>query len=258
MDETESADEFLLSGRGELHLAILIETMRREGYELQVSKPEAVNKVVDGELVEPYETLMIDTREEFIGPLTENLSTRLARMTNMDADGQGNVEMTFRLPTRGLIGFNSFFVRTTRGQGVMNSVFEAFEPVQGKLGTDRSGVLVASETGVAVSYGLNNAEGRGTIFIEPGSPVYEGMIVGANSRDADIDVNVCKEKKLTNVRAAGTDDAIRLAPPLQMSLEESLDFIASDELVEITPKSIRLRKKVLGSGARHRLARKRG
>ena len=257
MDETESADEFLLSGRGELHLAILIETMRREGYELQVSKPEAVNKVVDGDLVEPYETLMIDTREEFIGPLTENLSTRLARMTNMDADGQGNVEMTFRLPTRGLIGFNSFFVRTTRGQGVMNSVFENFELVHGELDTDRSGVLVASETGVAVPYGLNNAQGRGMTFIQPGSPVYEGMIVGANSRDSDIDVNVCKEKKLTNIRAAGSDDAIRLTPPVQMSLEESLDFIASDELVEVTPKNIRLRKKVLGSGARHRLGRNR-
>ena len=257
MEDTASADEFLISGRGELHLAILIETMRREGYELQVSKPEAVNKVVDGELSEPYETLIIDTRDEFIGPLTENLSARLAKMTNMHADGQGNVEMTFRLPTRGLIGFNSMFVRTTRGQGVMNSVFEAFEPVYGQLGSDRDGVLVASNTGVAVPYGLNNAQGRGSTFIDPGSPVYEGMIVGANSRDHDIDVNVCKEKKLTNIRAAGADDAIRLTPPVRMSLEESLDFIASDELVEVTPKSIRLRKKVLGSGDRHRQGRDR-
>jgi GTP-binding protein len=255
MEETGSADEFLVSGRGELHLAILIETMRREMIEIQVSKPEAVNKVVDDRVLEPYEALIIETRDEFIGPLTENLSTRLARMTDMQADGKGNVRMTFRLPTRGLIGFNSFFVRTTRGQGVMNSVFEDFQPVQGQLGSDRMGVLVASESGVAVPYGLNNAQGRGPTFVEPTSAVYEGMIVGANSRTADIDVNVCKEKKMTNIRAAGNDDAIRLTPRVRMSLEESLDFIASDELVEVTPKNIRLRKKVLGSGDRHRLGR---
>ena len=169
VDDTESADEFLVSGRGELHLAILIETMRREGFELQVSKPEAVTKVVDGRVVEPYETLFIETREDFIGPLTENLSVRLAKMTDMFADGIGNVRMTFRLPTRGLIGFNSFFVRITRGQGIMNSVIEDFEPVHGSVGTARAGVLVAAQPGFAIPYGLNNAQGRGALFIDSGT-----------------------------------------------------------------------------------------
>lgn len=255
IDDTDSADEFLVSGRGELHLAILIETMRREGFELQVSKPQAITKIVDGQLVEPYETLTIDTREEFIGTVTENLSTRLAQMTNMHADGQGNVRMTFLLPTRGLIGFSSFFIRATRGQGVTNSIFENFQPVRGELSSTRSGVLVASQPGTAVPYGLHNTQGRGPTFIEPGTPVYEGMVVGANARNDDINVNVCKEKKLTNVRAAGSDDAIRLTPPVRMSLEEALDFIASDELVEVTPKNIRLRKRMLTALERHRGAR---
>ena len=252
IDDTGSADEFLVSGRGELHLAILIETMRREGFELQVSKPQAITKVVDGRRVEPYETLIIDTREEFIGPLTENLSARLAQMANMDADGQGNVRMVFRLPTRGLIGFNSFFTRATRGQGIMNSVFDGFEPAQGELGTSRTGVLVASQAGVAAAYGVHNAQSVGPTFIDPGAQVYEGMIVGSNSRAGDINVNVCKEKQLTNMRASGSDKALRLTPPVRKSLEEALDFIAADELVEVTPQSIRLRKKVLPAKARHR------
>jgi GTP-binding protein len=257
VEDTGSADEFLVSGRGELHLAILIENMRREGYELQVSRPVAVTKVVDGRLMEPYEELTLDTREEFIGALTEDLSARLAQMTDMQADGQGNVRLIFRLPTRGLIGFNSFFVRATRGQGVMSTIFLGYEPVQGETRGTRNGVLVSSEGGVAVAYGLNNAQGRGMTFIEPGTAVYEGMIVGTNSRDDDININVCKEKKLTNIRAAGSDEAIRLTPPIRLSLEEALDFIAEDELVEVTPQSIRLRKKVLSGGERYRQVRDR-
>lgn len=251
----ESADEFVVSGRGELHLAILIETMRREGYELEVSKPQAIIKLVDGVNLEPYETLLIDTREDFIGILTENLSSRLAEMTNMEADGQGNILMTFEIPTRGLIGFNSFFAKASKGQGVMSSVFDEFKPLVGAITDSRSGVLVASQPGVCVPYGISNAQGRGQTFIDPGQPVYEGMIVGSNSRQDDIDINICKEKKLTNVRAAGSDDAVRLTPPLLMSLEESLDYISIDELVEITPKKIRLRKKVLPLIERRKLAR---
>ena len=257
VDETDSADAFLVSGRGELHLGILIETMRREGFELQVSKPEAVTKVVDGVVVEPNESLFIDTREEFIGALTENLSTRLAKMTDMLADGLGNVRMAFHIPTRGLIGFNGFFVRATRGQGVVNSVFLDWERLEGQVGSSRTGMLVASEGGVAVSYGLNNAQGRGMMLIDPGTPVYEGMIVGLNSRDDDINVNVCKEKKMTNIRAASSDDAIRLTPPIRLSLEEAMDMIAADELVEVTPSSLRLRKKALSATDRHKLSRDR-
>jgi len=252
VDQTEKADEFLVSGRGELHLAILIETMRREGYEFQVSKPEAITTMQNETVMEPYEMLMLDTREEFIGALTTDLSMRLGRMSDMNPDGTGNVRMTFRIPTRGLIGFNSFFVRATHGQGTMTSIFDGFDPMQGIIESSRSGVLVASQSGVAIPYGLNNAQDRGAMFIGPGMAIYEGMIVGSNSRTDDINVNVCKEKKLTNIRSAGADEAIRLTPPVQFSIEEALDFIASDELVEVTPKNIRLRKRILGTSARHR------
>ncbi|MBI4233955.1 MAG: GTP-binding protein, partial [Chloroflexi bacterium] len=255
LQEMDSPDELLVSGRGELHLAILIETMRREGYEFQVSKPEAVTKVVDGVTLEPSELLLLDTREEFIGPLTENLATRLARMHDMRADGQGNVHLEFKLPTRGLIGFRSFFLRITRGEGVMNGQLLGHEPLQGVVRSARTGVLVASEMGVAVTYGLNNAQNRGMTFVEPATPVYEGMIVGTYPRDDDITINVCKEKKMTNVRASTSDIAIHLTPAVKMSLEESLDFINADELVEVTPKNIRLRKKVLSNDERYRLGR---
>jgi GTP-binding protein len=257
VQDTDSPDEFLVSGRGELHLSILIENMRRDSYELQVSRPEAVTKVVGGRTLEPYELLMLDTREEFIGPLTENLASRLARMTDMRADGQGNVHMEFRLPTRGLIGFRSFFLRTTRGNGVMNSQFVGHEPMEGEVKSPRMGALVASESGVAVTYGLNNAQGRGATFVEPGTQVYEGMIVGMHPRENDILINVCKEKKLTNMRSSTSDIAIRLTPSVKFSLEESLDFINDDELVEVTPASMRLRKKVLSGDERYRQGRDR-
>ncbi|MBI2866350.1 MAG: translational GTPase TypA [Chloroflexi bacterium] len=255
VQETDSPDEFLVSGRGELHLAILIETMRREGYEFQVSKPEAVLKESNGTTLEPYELLSIDTREDLIGPLAEDLASRLAKMADMRYDGQGNVHLEFRIPTRGLIGFNSFFLRVTRGNGVMNSHLLGYEPLRGEVHSTRSGALVVSEAGVAVTYGLNNAQGRGITFVEPGTPVYEGMIVGLQGRDGDLVVNVCKEKKQTNIRSSTSDIAIRLTPAVIMSLEECLDFINPDELVEVTPKSLRLRKKVLSNDERHRLGR---
>jgi GTP-binding protein len=257
VENTDSADEFLVVGRGELHLAILIETMRREGYEFQVSKPEAVLKARDGVTLEPYELLTIDTREEFIGTLAENLAARLAKMTDMRYDGQGGVRLEFKLPTRGLIGFHGHFLRVIHGSGVMSSQFLDYEPLKGDVRSSRSGALVASETGVAVTYGLNNAQGRGSTFVDPGTPVYEGMIVGLQTREDDMVVNVCREKKLTNMRSSTSDIAIRLTATVVMSLEECLDFINPDELVEVTPTSLRLRKKVLPNDERYRQGRHR-
>jgi GTP-binding protein len=252
VQETDSADVFLVSGRGELHLAILIEAMRREGCEFQVSKPEAIVKVVNGHKLEPYELLVVDMAEEDIGPLTENLVLRLAKMTDMRSDGQGNVRMKFKIPTRGLIGFRGFFLKVTRGNGALNSLFTGYEPLRGDLRSTRTGALVAAETGVAVTYGLNNAQQRGLTFIEAGTPVYGGMIVGAHARANDLIVNVCKEKKMTNVRASTADIAIKLSPPAHMSLEESLDFIADDEVIDVAPKNIRLRKRILTDRKRYR------
>ncbi len=255
VETTSSPDEFLVSGRGELHLAILVETMRREQYEFQVSRPEPVTKLIDGVVYEPYEQLLIDTREEFIGPLTENLSGRLAQLVDMRNDGAGNVRLEYKIPTRGLIGFRSLFLRATRGNGTMNSVFVGYEPMVGEVKSTVSGALVSSERGVAVTYGLLNAQGRGATFIDAGTPVYEGMIVGAHPRDEDIVINVCKEKKLTNMRSSTSDIAKRLSPSIKMSLEEALDFISADELVEVTPQNFRLRKKELSTGERQRQRR---
>lgn len=255
VQETDSAEVFLVSGRGELHLAILIETMRREGYEFQVSKPEAIIKVVDDQKLEPHELLVLDVGAEAVGILTENLASRLAQMTDMSSDGKGHMRMEFNIPTRGLIGFRGFFLKAALGDGVMSSIMTGYEPLRGELKSARTGALVAAETGVAVAYGLNNVQQRGMTFIGPGTGVYEGMIVGAHARHNDLIVNVCKEKKQTNVRASTDDIAIRLTPPLRMSLEEALDFIADDEMVEITPKNIRLRKRVLSNDIRYRLGR---
>ena len=252
LETTESPDEFLVSGRGELHLSILVETMRREGYEFQVSKPEPATKVIDDTVYEPYEHLTIDTREEYIGPLTEDLSGRLAELINMTNDGAGNVRLEYNIPTRGLIGFRSAFLRDTRGTGVTNSVFTGFQPMSGEVKSTINGALVASEAGTAITYGLLNAQGRGETFVEPGTPVYEGMIIGVHFKDEDIIINVCKEKKLTNMRSAFADIAKRLSPHVKLSLEDALDFIADDELMEVTPQNFRLRKKVLSSTARHR------
>ncbi len=252
VEETSSPDEYLVSGRGELHLSILVETMRREDYEFQVSKPEPVTKVVDGRVHEPYEQLTIHTREEYIGALSETLSNRLAQLTDMDNDGAGNVRLEYLVPTRGLIGFRSFFLRTTRGNGVSSSRFIEYQPMKGEVKSSFTRALIASEPGVAVTYGLLNAQGRGATFVESGTMVYEGMIVGMHPKEDDIVVNVCKEKKLTNMRSSTADVAKRLSPSVKMSLEDALDFIASDELVEVTPQNFRLRKKELSAGVRQR------
>ena len=244
IQDTDSPDTFLVKGRGELHLAILIETMRREGYEFEVSKPEAITRVVEGRLVEPVEALSIDTKAGYIGVLTEMLSNRQARLMDMRNDGD-NVHLEYQVPTKGLIGFRSAFLTATRGEGTMNASFLGYEPWQGEGTSTRSGVLVASEPGEAITYGLNNAQGRGLTFIEPGTLVYEGMIVGMNTRPQVIAVNVCKEKKKTNVRSSTSDIAIKLTPPVRLSLEQAIDFVNRDELVEVTPENIRLRKKLL-------------
>ncbi len=252
VETTSTPDEFQVSGRGELQLAILVETLRREQFEFQVSRPEPVTKYVDGRLHEPYEHLIINTHEEYIGLLTENLSGRLAELTDMVYDGSGNVRLEYNIPTRGLIGFGSFFLRTTRGNGSKDSVFTGYRPMEGEVKDSVNGVLVASENGIAVTFGLINAQGRGETFIEPGTSVYEGMIIGSHRRDEEIAINVCKEKKLTNMRASTADITKRLSPHVKMSLEEALDFIATDELLEATPKSLRLRKRELSATVRLR------
>jgi len=250
VEETESADSFKVSGRGELHLSILIETMRRQGYEFQVSKPTVILKNVNGEKFEPIEYLTIDVPEEFMGVVMEKLGTRKAEMVNMHSANQGYMRLEFKIPARGLIGYRTEFLTDTKGNGIMNHIFHGFEPQKGEIAGRQRGSMVAWETGEAVGYGLYNAQERGTLFLEAGTKVYEGMIVGENSRADDIVVNVCKKKHVTNMRASGSDDALRLTTPTILSLEESLEFITDDELVEVTPKSIRLRKKVLDSESR--------
>src|SRR5579884_2455372 len=255
VEDGNTPDEFIVSGRGELHLSVLIETMRREGYEFQVSRPEVITREDEqGHMLEPFEQLVIDTKEAYIGVLTENLASRKAQLSNMSSDGNGNVRLEYTIPTRGLIGFRNAFLTLTKGNGAMSSRLIGFEPWLGKMGSARMGALIASEQGVAVTYGLNNAQQRGDTFIEPGTPVYDGMIVGLNTRPMDMVVNVCKEKQKTNIRSSTADIAVRLTPPIIMSLEQSLDFIQNDELVEVTPQNIRLRKRYLTQQerARHR------
>ena len=250
VQDTDSPDTFLVKGRGELHLAILIETMRREGYEFEVSRPEAIIKVVDGNLKEPVEALTIDTREEYVGVLTEMLSKRQAQLTDMRNDGHDNVRLEFHIPTKGLIGFRGAFLTATRGEGIVNTIFLGYEAWHGDITSTRSGALVASEQGVAVTYGLNNAQGRGLTFIGPGTLVYEGMIVGTNPRPQDIAINVCKEKKKTNIRSSTSDISMKLTTPVHLSLEQAIDFINEDELVEVTPENVRLRKRSLTQAQR--------
>ena len=250
VEETDSPDVFKVSGRGELHLSILIETMRREGYEFQVSKPEVITVEQNGQIYEPIEYLVIDVPEEYLGSVMEKLGIRKAEMVNMHNPSSGYVRLEYKIPARGLIGYRSEFLTDTRGNGIMNHVFHGYEPYKGEIKGRMRGVLVAWETGESVTYGLYNAQERGSLFIGPGVPVYEGMIVGECSRNEDIVINVCKKKHVTNMRAAGSDDALRLVPPINMSLEQSLEFIEDDELVEITPTSIRLRKKILNTEQR--------
>ncbi len=253
--DTDSADSFEVCGRGELHLSILIETMRREGFELLVSRPKVIFKEIDGVKCEPMENLVVNVPDESIGTVIEKLGRRKAEMINMEPAELGHTKIEFKIPARGLIGYRTEFLTDTKGTGTMNSTFEGYEPYKGEIQARTRGVLVAFEQGTSITYGLYNAQERGELLIGPGVDVYEGMIVGINSRNEDIAINVCKEKHLTNTRASGSDDALRLVPPLQMSLEKAIEFIAEDELVEVTPKNIRLRKKILDSKARERAAR---
>jgi GTP-binding protein len=247
---TDQPDVFAVSGRGELHLSILIETMRREGFEFQVSRPEVITRLVDGEIQEPVELLEIETTEAFVGVVADLVGGRRAQLADMANDGRGNVRLAYRIPTRGLIGLRNAFLTATKGNGVLGSRLIGFEPWQGPIATTRSGALVASETGVALSHGLANAQERGVTFIEPQTPVYEGMIVGQQPRQGDLVVNVCRAKKLTNMRSSTKDIAVQLTPPVVLSLEQALDFLADDELLEVTPKGWRLRKRLLTADER--------
>jgi GTP-binding protein len=250
IEETDSPDQFKVSGRGELQLAILIEMMRREGYELQVSKPEVITRRVNGELHEPVELVVVDCPEEFIGVVTEAMGRRKGQMTKMVNHGTGRVRMEFEAPSRGLIGFRGEFLTETKGTGLLNTLFLRFDKWMGEMKGRGSGSLVADRMGTSTTYSLYNLQERGVLFIRPNTKVYEGMIVGENARAVDLDVNAIKEKKLTNMRASGSDEAMRLVPVKDLSLEEALEFIAGDELVEVTPKSIRLRKRVLKANER--------
>jgi GTP-binding protein len=250
VEETESPDSFNVSGRGELQLAILIEQMRREGYEIQVSRPQVVTQRIEGELVEPIELAVIDVPEQFIGVVTEAMGRRKGAMTKMINHGHGRVRMEFEVPSRGLIGFRNEFLTETKGTGLLNTLFLRWGKWQGELEGRGTGSLVADRPGEATAYAIYNLQERGELFVKPGTAVYEGMIVGENSRDVDLDVNIVREKKLTNMRASTADEALRLVPVREMTLEQAIEYIAEDELVEVTPKSIRMRKKVLASNQR--------
>jgi len=250
VEETDTQDAFKVSGRGELQLAILIEMMRRENFEFQVGKPHVLTREVDGKIEEPMEAVVVDCPEEFIGVLTEKLGTRKGRMTQMVNHGTGRVRLEFRVPSRGLIGFRTEFLSDTRGSGIMNHLFDGYDAWQGDIPHRATGALVADRPGRVTAYAIEHLQSRGTIFVEPGVVVYEGMIIGENSRTNDLDVNITKEKKLTNMRAAAADAAVRLVPRRQMSLEQALEFIRDDELLEVTPSDVRLRKRKLRAGDR--------
>ena len=254
--ETDSPDSFQVSGRGELHLGILIENMRREGHELQISKPKPILKKINGVLCEPYERLFINLPEAYSGRVIENLGGRRGEMINLQPAGEANVKLEFLIPARGLIGFRSELLTETKGEGIMHYLFDHYGPWKGEIPGRRRGVLIAFETGEANAYGIHNVEERGALFIRPADKVYAGMIVGENSREADLDVNVCKKKHLTNIRASTADEGIRLMPPVVFSLEQAMEYIEDDELVEVTPASIRMRKKELDRSRRERAARK--
>jgi GTP-binding protein len=250
VEETDSPDQFKVSGRGELQLAILIEMMRREGYELQVSKPEAITRNVNGAVLEPIESVVVDCPDEFIGVIAEALGRRKGQMTKMVNHGTGRVRLEFEAPSRGLIGFRSEFLTETKGTGLLNTMFQRWGEWQGSLRGRATGSLVADRVGETTTYALFNLQERGTLFVRPGIRVYEGMIIGENARAVDLDVNAIKEKKLTNMRASTADEAMRLVPPKELSLEQALEFISDDELVEVTPQTIRLRKRILAGNQR--------
>ena len=250
VEETDSTDTFKVSGRGELHLSILIETMRRQGYEFQVSRPEVIYKTINGQLCEPIELLIIEIPEQYVGSVIEKLGSRKGELENMGSRNGGATHLEFKIPARGLIGYRSEFMTDTNGNGIMNQLFAGYEPYKGDIQTRERGSIVVHETGTSTGYGLFNTQDRGRLFIGPGVEVYEGMIVGECSRNEDIVCNVCKKKQMTNTRAAGSDDALRLVPHSTLSLEQSMEFIKDDELLEVTPESLRLRKRVLSKEQR--------
>jgi GTP-binding protein len=253
IEESEDKDSFFVSGRGELQLAILIETMRREGFEIAVSRPRVVmEKGEDGEMLEPVEEVVIDVDEEYSGTVVQKMSERKAEMIEMKPSGGNRLRLVFHAPTRGLIGYQSELLTDTRGTAIMNRLFKAYEPFKGEIGGRHNGVLISNDIGEAVAYALWNLEDRGQMVIEPGWKVYQGMIVGVHTRDNDLEVNVLKGKKLTNIRTTSKDEAVRLTPPIRMTLERALAWIQDDELVEVTPKSIRLRKRYLDPNERKR------
>ena len=255
VEDTDSADSFRVLGRGEMHLSILIETMRREGYEFQVGAPKVLYKEINGKRCEPIEELVVDVPEEYMGSVMEKMGSRKGELQAMQPKGS-RMELRFLVPARGLFGYRSEFLTDTRGEGIMSSVFHDYEEYKGDISGRQSGSLIAFETGEAVAYGIYNAQERGMMFIDPGEKVYAGMVVGSNPKGDDMTVNVCKKKHMTNTRASGSDDALRLIPPKHMSLEECLEFLAPDELLEVTPKSIRIRKKILDHAERMKAAAK--
>ncbi len=250
VEETDTTDTFKVSGRGELHLSILIETMRRQGYEFQVSRPEVIYKTINGQLCEPMELLIVEVPEQYVGSVIEKLGSRKGELENMGSRDGGATHLEFKIPSRGLIGYRSEFMTDTNGNGIMNQLFAGYEPYKGDMQTRERGSVVVHETGTSTGYGLFNTQDRGRLFIGPGLEVYEGMIVGECSRNEDIVCNVCKKKQMTNTRAAGSDDALRLVPHTVLSLEQSMEFIKDDELLEVTPESLRLRKRVLSKELR--------
>lgn len=257
VEETENTDSFKVSGRGELHLSVLIENMRREGYEFAVSKAEVLYKKDEkGKLLEPMELAYIDVPEEFTGTVIEKLGQRKGELRNMNAGSGSYTRMEFSIPARGLIGYRGEFLTDTKGNGIMNTLFDGYAPYKGDIQYRKQGSLISFETGESVTYGLYNAQERGTLFIGAGEKVYSGMVIGQNGKTDDIEVNVCKTKHLTNTRSSGADDALRLTTPKVLSLEEALDFIDTDELLEVTPKSLRIRKKILDPRMRKRAAMK--
>jgi len=256
VEDTENTDVFKVTGRGELHLSILIETMRREGYEFQVSKPVVLYKQVDGQRHEPMEAVTIDVPEEFSGVVIQKLGSRRGELMQMSNSKGGYTRLDFSIPARGLIGYRTEFLTDTKGNGIMNTLFDGYAPYKGDIPERPQGSLISFETGVAIPYGMYNAQERGSLFVSPGTKVYAGMVVGRNARRDDMEVNICKQKKHTNIRAAGSDDTLRLVPAEILSLEQCLEFIADDELVEITPENLRIRKKILDSTSRTRANKK--
>ena len=257
VEHTDSPDAWIVSGRGELHLSILIENMRREGFELQVSKPEVIVREIDGVRCEPVERVQIDVPEEHTGSIMESIGARKGEMLDMINNGNGQVRLIFNVPARGLIGYSTEFLTLTRGYGIMNHTFDSYQPMQkGQVGGRRQGVLVSMETGKSTQYGIMGVEDRGTIFVEPGTEIYEGMIVGEHNRENDLTVNIVKAKQMTNIRSANKDQTSTMKKPRIMSLEEALEYLNDDEYLEVTPESIRLRKKILDKNEREKSAKR--